>query len=194
MDEKIMLVEILSCRNLLVADKNGTSDPYVKAKMGSKDLHKTDHANKTLNPVFGEKQNNSFVLDCSISELFGANGIFIKVKDWDRGVGGNDDLGSLQITAESLYECQEQEYHLDSPPGKMEDAGYITIRTTEIGEDERDDLKKGILSFGKPPIPGVFGSKSKTRSGVSIVSFHKYIYIYIYIYMHTHTSFSNDVI
>jgi hypothetical protein len=182
MDEKILLVEILSCRDLLAADKDGSSDPYVKAKMGSKDLHKTDYVNKTLNPVFGEKQNNAFVIDCSISELFGADGIFIKVKDWDRGVGGNDDLGSLQITAESLYECQEQEYHLDSPPGKMEDAGYITIRTTEIDEDQRADLRKGILPFGKPSFPGVFSSKSKTRSGVSIISFHNCLYIYIYVH------------
>ena len=40
-------VEIVACRNLLVADKGGTSDPYVKAALGSKDLHKTKHILKT---------------------------------------------------------------------------------------------------------------------------------------------------
>eukprot|EP00980_Cylindrotheca_fusiformis_P028587 scaffold22613_cov126-Cylindrotheca_fusiformis.AAC.7 len=167
-DEKILLVEIISCRNLLATDKNGFSDPYVKAKMGKKDLHKTDYVAKTLNPVYGEKENNKFVLDCSISELFGANGIYVKVKDWDRGVGGNDDLGSVQISAEALYECKEQEFHLDPPPGKNEDAGYVTIRTTEIDEGQRDKLKRGILPFGTPNLNGLLGqNKSVARSGVS---------------------------
>jgi Ca2+-dependent lipid-binding protein len=40
-------IEIVSCRNVLVADKGGTSDPYVKAQMGGKDLHKTKHILKT---------------------------------------------------------------------------------------------------------------------------------------------------
>lgn len=46
-EDKILLIEVLSCRGLLVADKTGTSDPYVKIAMGGKDLHKTKHVLKT---------------------------------------------------------------------------------------------------------------------------------------------------
>lgn len=46
-EDKILLLEIVSCRDLLAADKTGTSDPYVKIKMDGKELHKTKHILKT---------------------------------------------------------------------------------------------------------------------------------------------------
>ena len=46
-DNKILFVEILSCRDLLAADKTGASDPYVKVKLGDMDLHKTGVIRKT---------------------------------------------------------------------------------------------------------------------------------------------------
>lgn len=165
-DEKILMVEIVSCRELLASDKDGSSDPFVKVKLGNHQIHKTDIIHKTLNPKFTPKQHNTFVIDCCISELFGAQGIYVRVKDWDRGIGGNDDLGSVQISAEDLYACTEKEYHLDSPPGKNEDAGYITIRTQAITPEEREKLKKGILNMvKKPPLPRMSLFQKKKREG-----------------------------
>jgi len=164
MDEKILLVEIVKGRDLLASDKDGSSDPYVKVKLGNQYIHKTDIVHKNLNPEFTSKHNHSFVIDCSISELFGNGGIYIKVKDWDRGVGGNDNMGSVQISAEDLYALEEKEYHLDSPPGKLEDAGFITLKTSAITEEERDKLSKGILSMvkkGAPPLPPMMNQKKK---------------------------------
>ena len=46
-DDKILSIEIISCRDLMVADKNGSSDPFVKIKMGEKQVHKTKHIKKT---------------------------------------------------------------------------------------------------------------------------------------------------
>ena len=47
-DEPIKLViEIMSCRGLIGADKKGSSDPYVKVHLGSKEIHKTKHVHKT---------------------------------------------------------------------------------------------------------------------------------------------------
>ena len=48
-DDKILLIEIISCRSLLAGDKTGTSDPYVKikTKTDGKDLHKTNFLRKT---------------------------------------------------------------------------------------------------------------------------------------------------
>ena len=42
-----LVIEIMSCRNLLSADKNGLSDPYIKAILGSTEVHKTKHILKT---------------------------------------------------------------------------------------------------------------------------------------------------
>jgi len=153
MPDKILLVEILSCRNLIAADKNGLSDPYVKAKMGKKDLHKTKTISKTLNPVFTSVQKNSFLISCPKLELAGAQGILVRVVDWDRGLG-DDDLGWVQIQAESLYECQLQEYALNAPYGRNEDAGYVTIRTTELTEEERAQHVRGkLVTLPPPPLP-----------------------------------------
>ena len=152
-EDKILLIEIVSCRDLLVADKTGESDPYVKIKMGKKDLHRTKHILKTLNPVFTEETNNSYVLDMPAMELYGKKGIQLKVKDWDRGIRGDDDLGTVNIPADTLYNFGEdtKEFKLDPPPGKSDHAGYISIRCTEIGAEERDSRKKGF-----------FGRKKKT--------------------------------
>ena len=46
-EELHLAIEIVSCRNLLAADKNGLSDPYVKILMGGNEIHKTKHIRKT---------------------------------------------------------------------------------------------------------------------------------------------------
>lgn len=46
-EELNLMVEIVSCRDLLAGDKNGLSDPYVKIKMEGKELHRTKHILKT---------------------------------------------------------------------------------------------------------------------------------------------------
>lgn len=46
-EELHLAIEIVSCRNLLAADKNGMSDPYVKILMGGNEIHKTKHIRKT---------------------------------------------------------------------------------------------------------------------------------------------------
>ena len=46
-DRVSLLIGIESCRELLSADPNGLSDPYVKVGLGGKDIHKTQHILKT---------------------------------------------------------------------------------------------------------------------------------------------------
>lgn len=47
-------VHLVSGRNLIAMDKSGTSDPYVKFKLGSRLLYKSKTVHKDLNPTFDE--------------------------------------------------------------------------------------------------------------------------------------------
>lgn len=42
-----LFIEIVSCRDLLPADKTGLSDPYVKVKYSGRDVHETKHRLQT---------------------------------------------------------------------------------------------------------------------------------------------------
>ena len=161
-DDKILLIEILSCRDLLAADKTGASDPYVKIKMDNEDLHKTDIVKKTLNPTFTEEDKNAYVLDCTAMDLYTKRGLVFKIKDWDRGLGGDDDLGTVHVPAETLYNfgTEEKEFPIDPPQGKSDAAGFLKLRCTQISAAERDERKKG--GFFKR-LRGVGGGKCRRQ-------------------------------
>ena len=140
-----MFIQIVSCRDLLVADKTGSSDPYVKVKLGKKDLHETKYLTQTLNPVFASQHDPYFVMDARPSEVRACGGLVFKVKDWDR-VGKNDDLGSYTMDADTLFKCEggNMEVKLKAPKGIGEDAGYLTIRVRPATESDRA-AKKSIF-------------------------------------------------
>eukprot|EP01043_Picozoa_sp_COSAG02_P052891 COSAG02_NODE_5767_length_4055_cov_2.085693_5_plen_132_part_00 len=51
----VVTVAVISCSNLLAADSNGFSDPYIKLKMGANgNERKTRVMAKTLDPVFAQ--------------------------------------------------------------------------------------------------------------------------------------------
>lgn len=47
-------IHLIEGQNLVAMDKNGTSDPYVKFKMGGRLLHKSKTLHRDLNPVWDE--------------------------------------------------------------------------------------------------------------------------------------------
>lgn len=56
-----------------------------------------------------------------MQEVINKDGLFVKVKDWDRGLK-NDDLGSVQISAKTLIQGTGEviEFKLNPPHGKEE--------------------------------------------------------------------------
>ena len=50
----LVWLKVVRAANLIAADKNGTSDPYVVVKMGSSNKFKTDKIEDTLNPEWIE--------------------------------------------------------------------------------------------------------------------------------------------
>lgn len=102
--------------------------------------------------MFTKETNNSYVLDCSAMKLYASNGLTIKAMDWDRGIGGDDDLGTVKIPADMWYNfgSEAREFKLDPPPGKSDTAGYVTIQCKEISTRERDSRKKGLFRALRP--------------------------------------------
>lgn len=152
-----VVVEIVSCRRLLVADRK-TSDPYVKVKMAkSKDyLHETKHIDKTLNPVYTPQLDSTFHLAAASKDLLGANGLIMKVKDHD--MLSSDDLGTALVPSDALIEPtgHAMELKLTPPSGKEKmNAGYITIRcrpSSDYNDDFVNHLKNGEKSSDFPGI------------------------------------------
>jgi hypothetical protein len=58
-DQGILTVDLVSARNLMAADKTGTSDPYVVFTVNGERVHKSDTIKKTLNPNW---QNERFTV------------------------------------------------------------------------------------------------------------------------------------
>jgi hypothetical protein len=83
----------LYCNNCFLYHFPGTSDPYVKFKLGSKQLYKSRTVLKNLNPKWDER----FVL--SIEDVF--RPILLSVYDYDRG-RFDDSMGSAELNLENL--------------------------------------------------------------------------------------------
>uniref|UniRef100_A0A6Q2WWY5 C2 domain-containing protein n=1 Tax=Esox lucius TaxID=8010 RepID=A0A6Q2WWY5_ESOLU len=79
--------------NLAVRDRGGTSDPYVKFKLGGKEVFRSKTIYKNLNPVWDEGTN---LLVDSLQEP-----LYVKVFDYDFGLQ-DDFMGSAYLYLESL--------------------------------------------------------------------------------------------
>uniref|UniRef100_A0A493TWZ5 C2 domain-containing protein n=1 Tax=Anas platyrhynchos platyrhynchos TaxID=8840 RepID=A0A493TWZ5_ANAPP len=80
-------------QNLAARDRGGTSDPYVKFKLGGKEVFRSKTIHKNLNPVWEEK--TSILID-NLREP-----IYIKVFDYDFGLQ-DDFIGSAFLDLTSL--------------------------------------------------------------------------------------------
>jgi len=107
-----LLIEIVSCMNLPVADLI-SSDPYVSVWLGRDRVHKTKIIMKTLNPVFTIKHNSMFLFEPTALEFFQASrGVIFKVKDYD-AVSTHDDLGQVTVSQRELLNCNGERIEYD---------------------------------------------------------------------------------
>ncbi|KAI8987617.1 C2 domain-containing protein [Mycotypha africana] len=86
-----LTVDLLSAKNLMAADKSGTSDPYVVFTVNGEKVHKSETIKKTLNPKW---RNERFTVP--IQSRVTAS-IRIEVFDWNQ-VKGHTSIGSGGIT------------------------------------------------------------------------------------------------
>eukprot|EP01129_Flabellula_baltica_P005497 TRINITY_DN1997_c0_g2_i1.p1 TRINITY_DN1997_c0_g2~~TRINITY_DN1997_c0_g2_i1.p1 ORF type:complete len:660 (+),score=132.64 TRINITY_DN1997_c0_g2_i1:28-1980(+) len=90
-------VTILSARDLVAVNKDGTSDPYVTVRVGS-ERKKTPHCRKSLNPVWNHKMEFDLTQeDIEIGEFK-----FV-VSDWEKSKNKHSYMGEfLVVVSEAL--------------------------------------------------------------------------------------------
>lgn len=118
-----MRVHLISGRDLVAMDKNGTSDPYVKFKLNGRMLHKSKTVHRELNPVWDE----TFVVP--IEDPF--QSINIKVFDYDWGL--QDDfmgLTKMDLTQLDLGRLHELCLKLEDPSNAMRPMGELRLNVT----------------------------------------------------------------
>uniref|UniRef100_A0A3P8SG86 C2 domain-containing protein n=1 Tax=Amphiprion percula TaxID=161767 RepID=A0A3P8SG86_AMPPE len=121
-------IELKRGHNLAVRDRGGTSDPYVKFKLGGKEVFRSKTIHKNLNPVWDEK--TTLTLD-SLSEP-----LYAKVFDYDFGLQ-DDFMGSAFLYLESLEQQRTIPVTLvlKDPQSPDEDLGSLELAVTLTPKD-----------------------------------------------------------
>ncbi|XP_058461918.1 multiple C2 and transmembrane domain-containing protein isoform X2 [Malaya genurostris] len=124
-------IHLISGHGLVAMDKSGTSDPYVKFKVGGRLLYKSKTVHKDLNPVWDE----TFVVP--VEDPF--QPINIKVFDYDWGLQ-DDFMGSakLQLTALELNRAEEMSIKLEDAQRASKDLGEIKLNVTLWPKTQED--------------------------------------------------------
>lgn len=106
--------------NLAARDRGGTSDPYVKFKIGGKEVFRSKTIHKNLNPVWEEKV--SLLIEHRKEPLY------VKVFDYDFGLQ-DDFMGSafLDLTTLELQSAKDVALHLKDPQHPEHILGMIYL-------------------------------------------------------------------
>ncbi|XP_028812800.1 multiple C2 and transmembrane domain-containing protein 2 isoform X2 [Denticeps clupeoides] len=115
----LLTINLKEGRNLVIRDRCGTSDPYVKLKLEGKTIYKSKVVYKNLNPVWNES------FSCPVSNLHQK----LSVKVYDRDLTTDDFMGSNRI---SLDKLETEKTHplvlnLNDPNSLEEDMGVILL-------------------------------------------------------------------
>lgn len=118
----LLIIHLREGRNLVIRDRSGTSDPYVKFKLNKKTLYKSKVVYKNLNPVWDE----SFALP--IQNLNHK----LHVKVYDRDFTTDDFMGSavLALRDLELNKTTEKIFKLEDPNSLEDDMGVVVIDFT----------------------------------------------------------------
>ncbi|KAM5171326.1 multiple C2 and transmembrane domain-containing protein 2 [Mantella aurantiaca] len=113
----LLTIHLREGRNLVIRDRSGTSDPYVKFKLNKKTLYKSKVVYKNLNPVWDE----IFVLPIQNLDQK------LQIKVYDRDFTTDDFMGSalLDLQELELNKSAEKVFRLEDPNSLEEDMGVI---------------------------------------------------------------------
>ncbi|XP_064356006.1 multiple C2 and transmembrane domain-containing protein 1 isoform X4 [Dromaius novaehollandiae] len=120
-------------QNLAARDRGGTSDPYVKFKIGGKEVFRSKTIHKNLNPVWEEKA--CILIDHPREPLY------IKVFDYDFGLQ-DDFIGSafLDLTSLELNRQTDVTLSLKDPHYPDHDLGSILLSVLLAPREEQREV------------------------------------------------------
>ena len=126
-----ILVDVMSAKYLPIADFKST-DPYVVAMLGRREIHKTKHVEKSLNPIWTIDHKSVFVLDVSIRELFEQpdEGLVLIIKDYDFATEDNY-VGLVVVPPSDLYIANGERINYKVQPLVTKKA--VSIRSSSVG-------------------------------------------------------------
>ncbi|XP_021120437.1 multiple C2 and transmembrane domain-containing protein 2 isoform X2 [Heterocephalus glaber] len=120
----LLTIHLKEGRNLVVRDRCGTSDPYVKFKLNGKTLYKSKVIYKNLNPVWDE------IVVLPIRSLDQK----LRVKVYDRDLTTSDFMGSAFVILSDLELNRTTEHilKLEDPNSLEDDMGVIVLNLNLI--------------------------------------------------------------
>ncbi|KAM3877092.1 multiple C2 and transmembrane domain-containing protein 2-like [Diretmus argenteus] len=115
----LVTINLKEGRNLVIRDRCGTSDPYVKFKLDGKTFYKSKVVYKNLNPTWNE------TFSLPLKDL--DKRLYIKV--YDRDLTTDDFMGSTSVLLSDLEidKVSELSLPLDDPNSLEEDMGVILV-------------------------------------------------------------------
>ncbi|EJD44517.1 hypothetical protein AURDEDRAFT_88100 [Auricularia subglabra TFB-10046 SS5] len=165
-DEKplaILRVQVLGCKNLAAADRNGKSDPYVVVTF-QRQRKKTPVMHKTLDPVYAKDATFDFPVYQSVVERLGT---LLELVVWDKDLLGKDYLAELPLACASWFPSAEYDFaspknhsfwrDLQSSRSKREARGAIHVK---IGFVAPQGVGARSVDFG-----AIYGALSKQSRG-----------------------------
>ncbi|XP_038169350.1 multiple C2 and transmembrane domain-containing protein 2 [Arvicola amphibius] len=120
----LLTIHLKEGRNLVVRDRCGTSDPYVKFKLNGKTLYKSKVIYKNLNPIWDE------IVVLPIQSLDQK----LRVKVYDRDLTTSDFMGSAFVVLRDLELNRTTEHvlKLEDPNSLEDDMGVIVLNLNLI--------------------------------------------------------------
>ncbi|XP_036133765.1 multiple C2 and transmembrane domain-containing protein 2 isoform X2 [Molossus molossus] len=120
----LLTIHLKEGRNLVIRDRCGTSDPYVKFKLNGKTLYKSKVIYKNLNPVWDE------IVVLPIQSLDQK----LRVKVYDRDLTTSDFMGSAFVSLSDLELDRTTEHilKLEDPNSLEDDMGVIVLNLNLI--------------------------------------------------------------
>ncbi|XP_008575529.1 PREDICTED: multiple C2 and transmembrane domain-containing protein 2-like [Galeopterus variegatus] len=131
----LLTIHLKEGRNLVVRDRCGTSDPYVKFKLNGKTLYKSKVIYKNLNPVWDE------IVVLPIQSIDQK----LRVKVYDRDLTTSDFMGSAFVILSDLELNRTTEHilKLEDPNSLEDDMGVIVLNLNLVvkqGDFKRHDI------------------------------------------------------
>uniref|UniRef100_A0AAY5E7E5 C2 domain-containing protein n=1 Tax=Electrophorus electricus TaxID=8005 RepID=A0AAY5E7E5_ELEEL len=161
----LLTINLKEGRHLVIRDRNGTSDPYVKFRLDGKTIYKSKVVCKNLNPAWYESF-SVFIRDLDQC-------MYVKV--YDRDLRSRDFMGSSTINLSKLEIDKYLTLRLEDPGSLKEDMGVILLDacvSIHEGPTKRNKWplkRKGSFNKGHPQhgrIAAPSAQKSQVWSGV----------------------------